>query len=383
MAVLRTTPEELRAALARNKRARAAQGGEWAGERDASGCPPLVIQPSPSFSHWTRPSAPARPLLPLHSTEIGKPTPTTPQTPPPPRSRAPLVTWEPFVGLHRARDTVRHDYLQPEYRNRPSLDRATRDDLNGRSALFLPANNMPARIRYARITAEHLSRFTDDLPSQQPIFFVTLIRRDHAVPLDEAAAFDTARVTGWTHHVLRGAHYVGMVEGAYHTTLAQFGVAGRIAISWHSHAVLWGLNEADLAARIKDANGRYHALIPELDPAHYRLLEHDEVFGQGLYMSKGQINEYRAWPRMATAFDERTGTFVKVFTGRYTLKKRDLRARDAVHACRAFADRTINSLAFAAGDGRGILNSIHHESLADFRRWEAGQSYMRRPAGRS
>ena len=40
-----------------------------------------------------------------------------------------------------------------------------------------------------------------------------------------------------------------------------------------------------------------------------------------------------------------------------------------------FAGRTIDSLAFAARDGRAVLDSINREALAEFDRWETLHSY--------
>lgn len=51
-----------------------------------------------------------------------------------------------------------------------------------------------------------------------------------------------------------------------------------------------------------------------------------------------------------------------------------------------FAGRTIDSLAFAAGEGRPVLKEVNRLALAEFARWEARQPYMlaaarRRAAG--
>ena len=139
--------------------------------------------------------------------------------------------------------------------------------------------------------------------------------------------------------------------------------------------LVWGPTEAELAARIDDINRRFITAIPGHTAAHYRPLQLEEVFGQGLYMSKGQINEYRVWPRTEDLVHHETGEVIKVNTGDYEVKKRPLRPGDAIHLCRAFAFRTIDSLAFANGDGRAVLDAVNRTALARFSYWEAQQPY--------
>lgn len=59
----------------------------------------------------------------------------------------------------------------------------------------------------------------------------------------------------------------------------------------------------------------------------------------------------------------------------YIAKKRPLRPGDAVHHSRTSADRHINDLAFAAGDGLGVLPAVNRAALDEFDRWEARQPY--------
>jgi len=73
--------------------------------------------------------------------------------------------------------------------------------------------------------------------------------------------------------------------------------------------------------------------------------------------------------------DLETGEITRVPTGRFTMKKRDIRPRDAVHMCRVFAGRSIDEFAFAAGNGRAVLRAINREALAPFNHWEVTQPY--------
>ncbi|MDN3589557.1 hypothetical protein [Methylobacterium adhaesivum] len=299
-----------------------------------------------------------------------------------------LTTWASFQDAHAHADAEREDYLHLGRRNSVKLDGQTYAELNPRVAFALPANNMVARTRYARVMGEHLERVAQTLPPGTPVFFVSLINREHTLSRRSRARFDTRRVVGWTHAELQGFNYVGMVEAAYFSNLRTLAGPNRRYLSWHTHMLLWGPTEAELAGRIEGINRRFITVVPGRTAAHYRRLELEEVFGQGLYMTKGQINEYRAWPKRIEVANPDTGEVLKLPTRNYTVKKRPLRPGDAVHLCRAFAGRTINDLAFAARDGRAVLDEINREALAEFHRWEARQPYKlaeerRRAARRS
>lgn len=243
--------------------------------------------------------------------------------------------------------------------------------------MYLPANNTAARMRYARITAEHLNGAIGALAPDQPVFFVTLINREHTVREDEAASFSVRRLHAWTHQMLRGCSYVGMVEGAYYSNLDVTGAGYQRAVSWHVHMIVWGISEAELAAIIQAANRRYRCMINGITPAHYRPLMRSEVFGQALYMNKGQISEYRLLQRKRTVTDEETGEITKEGTGRFRQKKRDLRPGAMARMCTVFAGRRLDKLAFAGGPGKDILSAINHEAGTDRRRVEDREAALR------
>ncbi|MCJ2069349.1 hypothetical protein MKK75_11160 [Methylobacterium sp. J-030] len=272
---------------------------------------------------------------------------------------------------------MRRDYLHLGYKSRPSLDRATQATLEQRQALFLPANNMWARVRYAGAFAEHLKRFAARLTAGEPIFLVTLVNREHTVPRKAAAAFDIARVKGWVHQVLHGTSYVGMVEAAYFSNLRLRDPFERRHVSWHTHVLLWGITEAKLAARCNEINGRYVTVVEGVPAAHYRALKQEDVFGRSLYVCKAPLTEYRVWARREECFDSETGEIFQSFSGRFRVRSRPIRPGDWIHMSVVFAERDLTQLAFAAGDGRQILRGINAQALAAFDRWEAQQGYMK------
>ncbi|GJD41929.1 hypothetical protein [Methylobacterium bullatum] len=254
------------------------------------------------------------------------------------------------------------------------LDRETATELDPASARFQLANNLQARLRFAGIMAQHLDRAVGALPPDEPVFFVTLIARRFTVREGQAAAFKVHPLHSWTHQILRGCNYVGMVEGAYYSNLDVTGAGYQRAVSWHTHAIVWGITEEQLREICNAANRRYQTIVPGIDAAHFRTIERSEVEGQALYMSKGQLSDYRLIPRKREAVDAETGEVTTPTTGRFRQAKQDLRPGTAARLCQVFAGRTIGELAFAGGGGRTVLKAIRHEAGADLRRWESQQA---------
>ncbi|MCC0809036.1 hypothetical protein FPV16_23020 [Methylobacterium sp. W2] len=254
------------------------------------------------------------------------------------------------------------------------LDRETATELDPANARFQPANNLKARLQFARIMAEHLDRAVRALPVDEPVFFVTLIARRFTVREDWAAAFKVHPLHSWTHQILRGCSYVGMAEGAYYSNLDVTGGGYRHAVSWHTHAIVWGITEEQLREICNAANRRYQTIVPGIDAAHYRAIERSEVAGQALYMSKGQLSDYRLIPLKRTDVDAETGEVTTPTTGRFRQAKHDLRPGTAARLCKVFAGRTLGGLAFAGGGGRAVIKAIRHDAGADLRRWESRQA---------
>ena len=272
---------------------------------------------------------------------------------------------------------VRYDYQLPGYKNRPALGSATRATFDQREALFLHANNMWSRVRYAKIFGDRLERFAAQREAGEPMFLVTLVNRDHTVPRKVAADFNIACVTGWVHHVLRGASYVGMVEAAYFSNLRLCDLYEHRYVSWHSHVLLWGITEAEMIALCGEINGRHVTAVEGVPAAHYRVLQLEEIFGRCIYICKAPLDEYRVWARKREIFDRDTGEIFKCFSGRFSVKSRRMRPCDAVHMSSVFIEKYINQLAFAAGEGRLVLREINADALAEFNRWEARQGYIK------
>lgn len=335
----------------------------------------LVIPHTPIFSPENTSKQLATALSPTHEPGTGG---NAAPTPLPQLKRvgpSPLTRWDPFVAAHVHASAKLGRYLREPRSQSVTLAQAAVDELHSRAAFALPANNRDARIQYAQVLGERLEEVALTLPPNRPMFFVTLVRRDYTVPRHARTRFDISRIKGWAHAELAGTNYVGMVEVGYFSNLRTLGGPNRRYFSWHTHKLVWGPTEADIAARIDDINRRYQTGVPGRTAAHYRRLRREEVFGRAIYMAKGQINEYRVWPKQIELADPSTGEVRKLPSRDYEVKKRPLRPGDAAHLCRAFAGRTVDSLAFAARDGRAVLDEINRTALAKFHHWEEHQPY--------
>ncbi|MFD1300265.1 hypothetical protein [Methylobacterium marchantiae] len=262
-------------------------------------------------------------------------------------------------------------YMHVGRRGSVVLDRETATELDPANARFQLANNLQARLQFARITAEHLDRSVRALPPDEPLFFVTLIERRFTVREDQAAAFKVHPLHSWTHQILRGCSYVGMVEAAHYSNLDVTGAGYQLAVSWHTHAIVWGVSEKRLREICDAANRRYQTFVPGIDAAHVRPLKRSEVGGQALYMTKGQLSSTRVWALKDTVVDAVTGEVTTPTTGEFTQKKDVIRPGASARMAQVFAGRPLGELAFAGGKGRTVLKTIRHEAGAELRRWES------------
>lgn len=295
---------------------------------------------------------------------------STPHSQPGPgatKRRLPVITEVAFNAQHTAGDKQIRRYHATGRKGSIRLTRDVVTELDPSHAKYLAANNLDARLNFARITAEHLAAAVETLADDQPVFFVTLIRHDHTIREDQAAGFNIKRSHAWAYRVLRECAYVGMCEGSLYTNLNAAGASFKRAVSWHIHAVVWGIAEADLAKICDAANARYRTIIDGIQSAHHRRLSVNEVAGRALYMCKGQLSEYRVWPRKRTSINSETGEITIEGTGRFRQGKRPLRPGDMARMYNLFAGRLLDKLAFSGGAGKPVLKAIRHEALADFR----------------
>lgn len=307
----------------------------------------------------------------------------TPQFSHRPKAKRPTSP-RPRLDTHPALDAWHRDcyrrltkYLHYGRADRQQLDPDTRAELEAGAAI-LPANNVFARTRYARLLDDHFAAHVRQLGPDAPVFWVTLIASKFTTPRDAAGDFDPRRLMAWTRAVLGPCSFVGVVEAAFYSNVRLIRKRMQRVVSWHVHLLVWDISTAELKAARDQLNRRYQTLVPGVAAAHFAAITPAQVTAKACYMLKAPFTDYSVYPRRRERVDAETGEVTKVPTGRFSQQKREMRPGDMVRVCRIFAGRTIDQLTFAAGEGRAVLASVNRESLAAFRHWERRQPWHRR-----
>jgi hypothetical protein len=238
-------------------------------------------------------------------------------------------------------------------------------------AFGLSACNYTARIQYAQIATVHISSFTSSLPRSTPVFWVTLIRDSYTVPYDEAAAFHLFKLQQWVRAEFQDASFIGMTEAALYTNAGEVRPEWKRAVSWHPHLLIWGIPKQRMREIRDSINVRFRTLVPGVKPAHFRTLKPEEVEGQVLYMLKAPVNEYRIIPKTRKVVDLATAKTMSEPTGQFSNKKYQLGPGELVRMANLMAGKTLDGLAFAAGEGKPLLDAINFEARTQYRAFEA------------
>lgn len=326
----------------------------------------LVTQPTTPPRRNTTPIRPLKPLAtvpeaPSAKSPIKAPR-ARPKPVPRPKARKPLNTWPRFIAAHTEDPRRMARYLELGHKNHVQLTREAEIDIEPSSALYLPANNHAARIDYTRIATAHVIPFTESLPGSTPVFWVTLIAERFTDPLDRAGDFDPFPLQQWARAILPGCSFVGMVEAALYSNVGLVLNGLQKVVSWHTHLLLWGVT-AQRMTKLRDRiNQRVSTMIPGIKAAHFRQLQPEEIDGQALYMLKAPVNEYRVYPMKETVADDDTGEITTPTTGRFRTKKYQLGPGDLVRMTNIMSGKTLDTLSFAAGQGRTVLKAINFEA---------------------
>ncbi|MCJ2108999.1 hypothetical protein MKK70_27255 [Methylobacterium sp. E-041] len=278
----------------------------------------------------------------------------------------PINTWPRFLAAHT-------DDPSSIARNEERLHAAiklTREahlEIAPEQAFALSACNYTARINYAEVATDLITRFTSSLPRSAPVFFVTLIRDSYTLPYDDAADLNLFKLEQWVRAELHGASFIGMTEAALYTNAGEVRAGWQRAISWHPHLLVWDVTEQRMHEICDSINFRIRTLIPGVRAAHFRRLEPEQVEGQVLYMLKAPVNEYRIYPKMRTVTVGENSKTMKEPTGRFRSKKYQLGPGDLTRMANLMASKTLDGLSFAAGEGKAVLDAINFETRTAYR----------------
>lgn len=272
-----------------------------------------------------------------------------------------------FKRQHQALDRRLHQFMRTK-RGRDLGVQRLKTWLAFDAALSLKAINAIARIKHAECLVEKLRRFFErkDLAS---VFFVTLIVREHAVPLTEASKFDVGECKSAACKLLDGLSFIGMVEAAYYYRSLFAFEPRQPVVAWHSHAIVWSADQRELAGRMRGFNEQYQAFVPGATAGHFRKVSAASALSYARYMSKSLLNEYTAYPRMRETVDRATGEILHEPSGKWRNRKRPIRPGNLAKAMKAMGERSLSTLSFAGGSGidlrRRILAATRRKLRAD------------------
>lgn len=275
---------------------------------------------------------------------------------------SPVPDLETYIAEHRAQDDALKRFAASA-RGSPLVSDALWARLRDDAAKLLYATNARSRISVARATLEEVAALVGKgkLP---PAFFVTLASKRFAVPIEEAAGFDVARLIEWTSWWLGKFNHLTIVEAALYTIVP--GWRGYV-VSWHTHSLVWGCSEWVLQTIIDGFNDQEEPLVRGRDPGHKRKLASDStVRSRSLYMLKAPMRDYRVYPLVEELLDHLTGEIIKTETGLDKQQKRPMQERpgDLVKIYDVLGDRHIPGLLFGGGKGVALRNRIVARALA-------------------
>lgn len=274
--------------------------------------------------------------------------------------RKPLITLDRFIRSHRKNDRMLKEYLLSK-KGKKLFDAGVFDELKNRASLSLPAINRRARIALAR--AAYIRGKELFQQNGKPAYLVTVTPRQFANLLSDAAEFDPQTIIQWTKRRLGDWHFVGVVEAALFTNVAQYLGAEEPAVSWHVHLVVWGCKECEVAALVDDVNARVKSFVPGRDTAHCEKLKPTQVPGRFLYILKMPLSDYRIWPAKKDrhAVSGRTQP-------QFNIQKRPLRPGDGVRMCKVLRRLRLPELIFAGGDGAAFKRQIEEDARRSIER---------------
>ena len=149
-------------------------------------------------------------------------------------------------------------YAFKHARNRDTVTISDKHSLNASAAPLLSAVNSHGRISWGRAVSAEFAKFfcngSETFQHNQPLHFVTLIDID-CVKTVSADDFSLPAIIGRLRRGLVGLSYVAVIEPAFYVNWAA-GIAykDQRRLSWHLHAIVWGISSADLTERIKLLN---------------------------------------------------------------------------------------------------------------------------------
>ena len=263
------------------------------------------------------------------------------------------------ISLHERTSESNLRRAFQEARNRHTVSRGDPGLLHSSHRHQLLAVNRYSRVCFGRAVSDQLSRFfcfPDRVEHNQPIFLVTLVDRS-CVTSVSAAAVDLEAIKIRLRYGLRGLSFFGMIEPAYYANLEQGIYPQRRCISWHLHALVWGISQRKLRALLRalQASGRYVAVVPGLKAVDVREVQPGDLPTVVGYILKSPWSAYRVTKYVA---DQR-GYLLRDADGKerpfYLQGKSQLRPGQRVTLFHLLKSFYLDKLSVAGGEGAPLL----------------------------
>jgi hypothetical protein len=271
--------------------------------------------------------------------------------------RKPVITQDEFEKQHMQLDETLRRYRVSKP-GRGLFNIRMKKMLSVRHAGSLKAINAVSRIAFARALVQSAT-VELERDNVETVFFITVLSDEFAVQLDHAKQFKPADAKAWIKDILGDVDHVGIWEVAYYYRSPFLQNGHKPHVVWHAHLIAWNVSIEDVE-RIQDSTNKgVHAFLPGRNSFHYRKMSRKRAMGRVLYMSKGCISEYTAYPRSKEVVDPETGEIFKIPAATWVNRKRPIRPGSLAKVTLAVKSRSIRSLCFAGGNGK----SVRHAAL--------------------
>jgi len=284
--------------------------------------------------------------------------------------------------------TVAHSNMRYAFdgsRKRHKLSPLDRHRIKPQRPDPLLAVNSHSRINWGRIVCREIARFFcdggDGKDHNQEVLFVTLCDRTCVKSADRLTEVELAEIKERLRYGLRGLNYFAVVEPALYVNwrIGHHHGTAKQCISWHVHALVWGISKEKLQKRLRmlKRRGWYQKLERGLKPTSVKPVKPGRLPIAMAYIVKSPAFAYRV--SVTGLKNERPGTVQP----RYRQSKAPLRHGERLTLYFAMRDLYLDDLALAGGQGRPMLAAAkrlarprHQPSL------RLPNRYRRPPGGR-
>jgi len=288
----------------------------------------------------------------------------------------PINSLERLISEMSEQDHRLRDYEANARRGYLPLNNYVERDLQDQNWMYLNAANATSRIAVARIAERRIEEALARLPPSMPIFWITLAPLKYAMAASEAKNFDVRRLQGWTRQVLGGLSFIGCVDVAYYPRYWGF-FPGTKAMSFHVHALAWGMDRHSLFALSEQLNAKYDCMIPGAVAVHVQDVPLRMALQKVPYMLKRPTKSYRIRIGKRELTDSETGEITSERT--YKQFKQKLRTREIVMSVNLLHNWFLEELFFGSLEGTTLRNEIVGEVLRPMFRRDPGSRNASRP----